>query len=219
MKRPSKRDRRSCPARPAPKPGSGRAALGSHCSVAPRSSARCSASPAGCERYLRPRIAREQVQRIAMLTREVESLKRDLRDLILLNRPELLARPVVAHSAPRSWSDRPPALSASTATRVSPELPVLRRSRRPPAIRPPSPRSRRQPPAQPRAARHRDHTPGRPETRAYLPARKPRARAESRRCAASKCHLVHHYHRIRCASSSGTNPTGFISGGAPTRLT
>ncbi len=39
----------------------------------------------------RVRISREQVKRIAVLTREAEALKRELRDLILLHRPELLA--------------------------------------------------------------------------------------------------------------------------------
>jgi transposase len=39
----------------------------------------------------RVRIAREQVKRIAVLAREAEALKRELRDLILLHRPELLA--------------------------------------------------------------------------------------------------------------------------------
>jgi transposase len=39
----------------------------------------------------RVRVAREQVKRIATLTREAEVLKRELRDLIRLHRPELLA--------------------------------------------------------------------------------------------------------------------------------
>jgi transposase len=39
----------------------------------------------------RVRIAREQVKRIAVLTREAEALKRELRDLIRAHRPELLA--------------------------------------------------------------------------------------------------------------------------------
>jgi transposase len=39
----------------------------------------------------RVRIAREQVKRIAVLTREAEALKRELRDLIRQHRPELLA--------------------------------------------------------------------------------------------------------------------------------
>jgi transposase len=39
----------------------------------------------------RVRIAREQVLRIAALTREAETLKRELRDLIRVHRPELLA--------------------------------------------------------------------------------------------------------------------------------
>jgi transposase len=39
----------------------------------------------------RVRIAREQVKRIAVLTREAEELKRELRDLIRAHRPELLA--------------------------------------------------------------------------------------------------------------------------------
>jgi hypothetical protein len=39
----------------------------------------------------RVRIAREQVKRIAVLTREAEALKRELRDLIRRHRPELLA--------------------------------------------------------------------------------------------------------------------------------
>jgi transposase len=39
----------------------------------------------------RVRIAREQVNRIAALTREAEALKRELRDLIRVYRPELLA--------------------------------------------------------------------------------------------------------------------------------
>jgi transposase len=39
----------------------------------------------------RVRVAREQVKRIAVLTREAETLKRELRDLIRLHRPELLA--------------------------------------------------------------------------------------------------------------------------------
>lgn len=39
----------------------------------------------------RVRIAREQVKRIATLTREAEALKRELRDLVRVYRPELLA--------------------------------------------------------------------------------------------------------------------------------
>jgi transposase len=39
----------------------------------------------------RVRISREQVKRITVLTREAEALKRELRDLILLHWPELLA--------------------------------------------------------------------------------------------------------------------------------
>jgi transposase len=39
----------------------------------------------------RVRIAREQVKRIAVLTREAEALKRELRDLVRQHRPELLA--------------------------------------------------------------------------------------------------------------------------------
>lgn len=39
----------------------------------------------------RVRIAREQVKRIGTLTREAEALKRELRDLIRIHRPELLA--------------------------------------------------------------------------------------------------------------------------------
>ncbi len=39
----------------------------------------------------RVRIAREQVKRIAVLTREAEELKRELRDLVRAHRPELLA--------------------------------------------------------------------------------------------------------------------------------
>jgi transposase len=39
----------------------------------------------------RVRVAREQVKRIAALTREAEALKRELRDLIRAHRPELLA--------------------------------------------------------------------------------------------------------------------------------
>ncbi len=39
----------------------------------------------------RVRIAREQVKRIGVLTREAEALKRELRDLVLRHRPELLA--------------------------------------------------------------------------------------------------------------------------------
>jgi transposase len=39
----------------------------------------------------RVRIAREQVKRIAVLTREAEAFKRELRDLIRAHRPELLA--------------------------------------------------------------------------------------------------------------------------------
>jgi len=39
----------------------------------------------------RVRIAREQVKRIGALTREAEALKRELRDLIRVHRPELLA--------------------------------------------------------------------------------------------------------------------------------
>jgi transposase len=39
----------------------------------------------------RVRVAREQVKRIAVLTREAEALKRELRDLVRLHRPELLA--------------------------------------------------------------------------------------------------------------------------------
>ncbi|MGN6371538.1 MAG: IS110 family transposase [Solirubrobacteraceae bacterium] len=39
----------------------------------------------------RVRIAREQAKRIAVLTREAEALKRELRDLIRVHRPELLA--------------------------------------------------------------------------------------------------------------------------------
>jgi transposase len=45
----------------------------------------------GLPQTARVRIAREQVKRIAVLTREAEALKRELRDLILLHRPELLA--------------------------------------------------------------------------------------------------------------------------------
>jgi transposase len=39
----------------------------------------------------RVRIARDQVKRIGVLTREAEALKRELRDLVRLHRPELLA--------------------------------------------------------------------------------------------------------------------------------
>jgi transposase len=39
----------------------------------------------------RVRVAREQVKRIGTLTREAETLKRELRDLVLAHRPELLA--------------------------------------------------------------------------------------------------------------------------------
>lgn len=39
----------------------------------------------------RVRVAREQVKRIAVLTREAEALKRELRDLIRTHRPELLS--------------------------------------------------------------------------------------------------------------------------------
>jgi transposase len=39
----------------------------------------------------RVRVAREQVKRIAVLTREAEILKRELRDLVRIHRPELLA--------------------------------------------------------------------------------------------------------------------------------
>ncbi len=39
----------------------------------------------------RVRIAREQVKRIGALTREAEQLKRDLRDLVRVHRPEMLA--------------------------------------------------------------------------------------------------------------------------------
>ena len=40
---------------------------------------------------VRVRVAREQVKRIAVLTREAEALKRELRDLVRTHRPELLA--------------------------------------------------------------------------------------------------------------------------------
>lgn len=39
----------------------------------------------------RVRVSREQVKRIGALTREAEALKRELRDLIRVHRPELLA--------------------------------------------------------------------------------------------------------------------------------
>jgi transposase len=57
-----------------------------------------------------------------------------------------------------------------------------------------------------------------PETRAYL-ARKEaegKSRIEAIRCL--KRHLARHYHRILCTSSPDTNPPGFISGGALSRL-
>jgi len=38
----------------------------------------------------RVRVAREEVKRIAVLTREAEALKRELRDLVRTHRPELL---------------------------------------------------------------------------------------------------------------------------------
>lgn len=58
-----------------------------------------------------------------------------------------------------------------------------------------------------------------PETRAYSPARKPRARAGSRRCAASSdiSHATNTASSVRRLLTP-THPPGFISGGAPTRL-
>jgi transposase len=45
----------------------------------------------GLPQTARVRIAREQAKQIAALTREAEALKRELRDLVLEHRPELLA--------------------------------------------------------------------------------------------------------------------------------
>jgi transposase len=112
----------------------------------------------------RVRVAREQVKRIAALTREAEALKRELRDLIRRHRPELLAEtgcgPLCAAiligqtaGAERFASD---AHFARMAGRRS-DTRILR------APRPPPPTPRRQPPAQPRTSRHCDHTwPDRP---------------------------------------------------------
>jgi transposase len=50
----------------------------------------------------RVRIAREQVKRIASLTREAEALKRELRDLVRAHRPSCSPRRAVDRSAPQS---------------------------------------------------------------------------------------------------------------------
>ncbi len=107
----------------------------------------------------RVRIAREQVKRIAVLTREAENLKRELRDLIRAHRPELLAEtgcgPLCAGDPDRP-DGRRRALQERRAVRQDrrrrTDLGLLR------PTRPPPPGPRRQPTAQPRPARYRDHS-------------------------------------------------------------
>jgi hypothetical protein len=136
----------------------------------------------------RVRVAREQVKRISTLTREAEALKRELRDLVRAHRPELLAetgcRPLCAAILIGQTAGAERFASDAHFARMAGVAPI--------------------PASSGRHERHRLHrggnrqlnralhviaiTRGRidPETRVYLaPARKPKARAASRPCAAS----------------------------------
>jgi hypothetical protein len=64
-------------------------------------------------------IAREQVKRIGALTREAEALKRELRDLICVHRPELLEETGCGPLTAAILSDKPPELNDSQATLTS----------------------------------------------------------------------------------------------------
>jgi transposase len=67
----------------------------------------------------RVRIAREQVSRIAALTREAEALKRELRDLIRVHRPERLAETGCGPLCAAILIGQPPAPSGSPPMRSS----------------------------------------------------------------------------------------------------
>jgi transposase len=106
----------------------------------------------------RVRVAREQVKCIAALTREAEALKRELRDLVRLHRPELLAETGCgsAHRRDPDWADcrrralrQRRTLRQNGGRRSNPRILW--------ATRPPPPPPRRQPATQPRPAHHRYH--------------------------------------------------------------
>jgi transposase len=154
---------------------------------------------------VRVRVAREQVKRIATLTREAEALKRELRDLIRVHRPELLAEtgcgPLTAAILVGQTAGAERFASDAHFARMAGVAPI-----------PPASSGRRD--------RHRLHrggnrqlnralhiiaiTRGRidPETRAYL-ARKEaegKSRMEAMRCL--KRHLARRYHRLLLRANS-----------------
>jgi transposase len=170
----------------------------------------------------RVRIARQQVKRIGELTREAEALKRELRDLVRAYRPELLAEtgcgPLCAAILIGQTAGAKRFASDAHFARVAGVAPIPVSSGRHDRHRLDRGGNRQ---LNPRAARDRDHTRTPRSRHPRIPATqgsRGKSRIEAMRCL--KRHLARHYHRILlCASSSGTNHTGSISGGAPTRLT
>ncbi|MFZ2052419.1 MAG: IS110 family transposase [Solirubrobacteraceae bacterium] len=166
----------------------------------------------------RVRVAREQVKRIAALTREAEALKRELRDLVRVHRPELLAEtgcgPLCAAILIGQTAGAERFASDAHFARMAGVAPI--------------------PASSGRRDRHRLHRGGNrqlnralhviaitlgridPATRAYL-ARKEaegKSRIEAMRCL--KRHLARHYHRLLCGPSvDGNTSVGLLSARSP----
>jgi transposase len=149
----------------------------------------------------RVRIARDQVKRIAVLTREAEALKREPRDLIRVHRPELLAEtgcgPLCAAILIGQTAGAERFASDAQFARVAGVAPIPVSSGRHDRHRLDRGGNRQLN----RALHVIAITRGRidPTTRAYLHARKLRARTASRQCAASSA--TSHAGIIGCSTS------------------
>lgn len=161
----------------------------------------------------RAAIARELVSQIRRLTLQANTLERTLRELISAHRPALLqetgcgalvAAVLIGRTAgaQRFKTDASFALHAGVAP-----IPCSSGQRRHYRLNRGGDRQLN------RALHIIAITRGRldPETRAYLQRKEAegKSRIEAMRCL--KRHLARHYHRILCASSPDTSPTGFIS--------
>jgi transposase len=154
----------------------------------------------------RVRIAREQVKRIALLTREAEELKRELRDLVRQHHPELLAEigcgPLCAAILIGQTAGAERFKSDAQFARIAGVAPISVSSGRHDRHRLDRGGNRQLN----RALHVIAITRGRidPQTRAYL-ARKEaegKSRIEAMRCL--KRHLARHYHRLLSEGSKST---------------
>jgi transposase len=165
----------------------------------------------------RVRIARQQVKRIDVLTREAEELKRELRDLIREHRPELLAEtgcgPLCAAILIGQTAGAERFATDALFARVAGVAPIPVSSGRHDRHRLDRGGNRQLN----RALHIIAITRGRidPETRAYL-ARKEaegKSRIEAMRCL--KRHLARHYHRLLLRPPAAPRSAPVISGTAP----